>query len=309
VSYLNMILEEAFKDRDAGRFPFSFGIEVTNYCNLRCPMCPREIADRGYGLMEWDLFCKLADEAAGHPHRVIMPQGFGESFIHPRFREMIHYLHERGVHPTMVITNGTMLNEANIAALIDSQVDLVNISLDGTDKAVYEAIRKNATYEKVVANVRTLFEERKRRGAMLPHVILRMIKMEETEDDVERFEALWGPYLQEGDEIAFSNYQTWNGSVADKRVEEPVGARLQRESTPEKKAPCRMLYKTGQVYFDGRMTPCCYDYDCTMEIGNVNEASVEEIWTGERARHFRRLHEEGRADEIPICRGCQEYVP
>ena len=50
MSYLNMILEEAFKDRDPGRFPFSFGVEVTNFCNLRCPMCPREIADRGYVL-------------------------------------------------------------------------------------------------------------------------------------------------------------------------------------------------------------------------------------------------------------------
>ena len=70
-----------------------------------------------------------------------------------------------------------------------------------------------------------------------------------------------------------------------------------------------MLYKTAQVYFDGRVTPCCYDYDCTMEIGNARDRSIEEIWTGEKAGHFRRLHEEGRADEIAICRNCQEYTP
>jgi radical SAM protein with 4Fe4S-binding SPASM domain len=274
-------------------------------------MCPREIAGRGFGNMDWELFKKLADEAAAHPHRVVMPQGFGESFIHPRFREMIAYLHERGVHPTMVITNGTLLNEKNIAALIDSRVDLVSVSLDGTDKEVYERIRKNATYERVVENVKNLFAERKRRGSIVPHVILRMIKMRETAEDEDRFRAAWGPYLEVGDEIAFSQYQTWNGTVEDKRTVKPVGIQRLEEQLArgEKPAPCRMLYKTGQVYYDGRMTPCCYDYDCTMEIGNVREQSVEEIWTGEKAQHYRRLHEEGRAQEIPICRGCQEYVP
>ena len=62
MSFLNQILEEAQKDRDPGRFPFSFGVEVTNHCNLRCPMCPREIAQRGYGNMSFELFTKLADQ-------------------------------------------------------------------------------------------------------------------------------------------------------------------------------------------------------------------------------------------------------
>jgi radical SAM protein with 4Fe4S-binding SPASM domain len=306
MSYLNMILEEAFKDLNPGRFPFSLGVEVTNFCNLRCPMCPREVAERGYGNMDWSLFTKIADEAGGHSYRILMPQGFGESFIHPRFREMLLYLHEQNVHPTMVITNGTMLNEKNVASLIDGKVDLVSVSLDGTVKEVYEAIRKNANYERVVAGVRYLFEERARRGSELPRIILRMIKMEDTASDAERFQELWRPYLRPGDEIAFSNYQTWNGTVKDKRVEEPAGVQALKRGH---RGPCRMIYKTAQVYFDGRVTPCCYDYNCTMEIGNAKEQSVEEIWTGEKAQHYRKLHEEGRSDEIPICNGCQEYVP
>jgi radical SAM protein with 4Fe4S-binding SPASM domain len=269
-------------------------------------MCPREVADRGYGNMDWPLFTKIADEAAGHPYRLFLPQGFGESFIHPRFREMLLYLHEKGVHPTMIITNGTLLNERNVAALIDGRVDLVNVSLDGTVKEIYETIRKNAKYERVVANVEYLFRERERRGSELPRIILRMIKMDETSEDVERFKSLWTPWLKPGDEIAFSNYQTWNGSVKDKRVEEPAGVTALKHGH---RGPCRMLYKTAQVYFDGRVTPCCYDYNCTMEIGNAREQSIEEIWSGPRAQHFRKLHEEGRSGEIPICSNCQEFTP
>jgi radical SAM protein with 4Fe4S-binding SPASM domain len=306
MSYLDRILEEAFKDLDPGLFPFSLGVEVTNFCNLRCPMCPREIAERGYGNMDFALFARIADEAAHHSYRIVLPQGFGESFIHPRFRDMLRYLDERGVHPTMVITNGTLLTERNVYALIEGRVDFVNVSLDGTVPAVYEAIRKNADYEQVVANVRYLFTERARLQATLPRIILRMIRMEETEADLERFRELWSPWLRPGDEIAFANYQTWNGSVGDRRVGEPVGLKALREGH---RGPCRMLYKTAQVYFDGRVTPCCYDFNCTMEIGNAKEQSISEIWMGEKARHYRRLHEEGRREEIPICRGCQEYTP
>ena len=54
------LIQEAFKDRNPGDFPFSLGVEVTNHCNLRCPMCPREVADRGYGNMDYELFTKIA---------------------------------------------------------------------------------------------------------------------------------------------------------------------------------------------------------------------------------------------------------
>jgi radical SAM protein with 4Fe4S-binding SPASM domain len=307
VSFLDQILEEAFKDRETGVFPFSFGVEVTNFCNLRCPMCPREIADRGFGNMDWDLFTSLVDQAAEHEHGVLLPQGFGESFIHPRFREMLAYLKKGGRgRPVMLITNGTLFSDENIDAIIESGIELVNISLDGTVKEVFEEIRPNADHEEVVANVKRLLDRRSKKGSQLPRVILRMIKMDKTIADVAAFEDYWKPYLLSGDEIAYSNYQTWAGTVDDRRLEEREEEEIKAGPI---KPPCRMLYKTMQVYFDGRVTPCCYDFDCTMEIGNACEAPIEAIWNGERAAHFRRLHEEGRMDEIPICKECKEYLP
>ena len=304
MSFINAIYEEAFKDLAQGSFPFSLGVEVTNLCNLKCPMCPREIADRGYGNMDWDLFTRLVDEACDHDHGLFLPQGFGESFIHPRFAEMLDYIHQKKMaRPTMVITNGTLLTEKNCNALIDAAVDLVSISLDGTDKEIFEGLRVNAKFERVVEGTKRLLRMRDERGLEQPRVLLRMIRMDRTEHLVDAFREAWEPYLKPGDEVNFSEYQTWNGTVEDHRVA-PAD-----ELDPQTLPPCRMIYKTLQVYFDGRATPCCYDYDCTMEIGNANEQSIEEIWNGERARHFRGLHEAGRMREIPICRNCKEYVP
>ncbi len=309
MGYHEQIMMEAYKDRENGEFPFSLGVEVTNHCNLRCPMCPREVAERGYGNMDWDLFTSIADQASGREKVIFLPQGFGESLMHPQFRAMLKYLNEHDVRVTMLVSNATYLDDLNCNAIIDSSIPFINISMDGTVKDIYEKIRVNATYEKVVENIQRLFRIRKERGAKLPHIIMRMIKMEETVDDVAAFEAMWEPYLEEHDEIVFSNYQTWSNTVEDKRTETPEGMVRLSQMDVKKKPPCRMVYKTLQVYYDGRATPCCYDYDCTMEIGNANEQSIEEIWTGEKAQEIRRIHEEGRMDEIDICRGCQEYIP
>lgn len=306
LSFTELIYIEGQKNKEAGTFPVSLGVEVTNHCNLRCPMCPREIATRGYGNMDVELFQRIADQAAGK--RVLfLPQGFGESFIHPRFAEMLHYATHHGVLGAMVVTNATYLSEKNCNAIIDSDLPLLNISLDGPNKEVYEAIRVNAVFEKVVENVQRMFRVRKERGSTHPHIILRMIRMKETEPYVEEFKKFWEPYLEYGDEITFSTYQTWANTVEDKRIEPP--AALDAVDEKGKRLPCRMLYKTMQIYYDGRTTMCCYDYDCTMEIGNAKTDSIEKMWTSERAQHFRRLHEEGRMDEIPICKDCQEYIP
>ena len=311
MGYLDEIFNEAKKDRIAGDFPFSLGVEVTNHCNLRCPMCPREIADRGFANMSWELYEKIVEQCIGQERLLFLPQGFGESFIHPEFGKMLRYAHEKGIALIMVVSNGTYLSDKNIHKLIDSQVPFVNVSLDGTDKEIYEQIRVNANHEEVIANVKRLFELREERQSDVPYVILRMIKMDQTVDDVDTFIDYWQPYLKEHDEIAFSNYQTWNNSVEDKRTETPQGMVELEEikNRDESPPPCRMIYKTAQIFHDGSTTPCCYDYNCSMNIGNANEESISAIWTGAKAKHFRRLHEEGRINEIPICNGCQEYIP
>ena len=43
-------------------FPGVIGLEVTSFCNLRCPMCPRTFSDRHWNHMPLDLFKRLIDE-------------------------------------------------------------------------------------------------------------------------------------------------------------------------------------------------------------------------------------------------------
>jgi radical SAM protein with 4Fe4S-binding SPASM domain len=116
------------------------------------------------------------------------------------------------------------------------------------------------------------------------------------------FRAMWEPYLQEGDEIFAAQAVTWAGDrpLAEKKPATPDELRT--------RPPCRMLYKTLQVYYDGRTSPCTYDHACKLHIGDASRQSLQEIWDGEPLRRLRELHESGRSGEIELCRNCPDHL-
>jgi radical SAM protein with 4Fe4S-binding SPASM domain len=299
----DLYLQRFFADREPGDFPFRLGVEATNHCNLRCGFCPREDSDRGFGFMDFELFASLARQAAGK-EIIFYPQGFGESFLHPRFREMLLELNRAGVICPNVITNATLLDERNCHALMDASTTVVTLSIDGADPTTYESLRVNASYDQVVENVLRLLRIREERRSRFPFVMLSVVGTPEVRATLPAFRAFWEPKLRETDDIFIGSPLTWAGDVRPSGRE---GARPPDDHAT--RPPCRMLYKTLQVYYDGRATPCCYDHACALEVGNVRTDSVEEIWRGEPLRRLRELHEQGRSAEIPLCKGCPDHTP
>ncbi len=297
----DLFLAHLFKDLNPGAFPFRLSVETTNHCNLRCTYCPREYSGRGFGNMSWSLFKKIADESAGQ-ECIFYPQGFGESLMHPEIRTMLTYLNENGVRCTDIITNGTYLTEENCHAIIDASVTVVTVSLDGADAEVFEKIRVNARYEEVVANVKTLFRLREERNAEFPHIVLSVVGVDEVLPTVDEFRQLWTPKLRENDQIFVCTPISWAGFLGAPYAQE------RKNKVRSERGPCRMLYKTLQVYYDGRATPCCYDHACELEVGNAQEESITSIWHGDKLRNLRRLHETGRHDEIALCKNCPDYM-
>lgn len=73
--------------------PRQVQIEITNRCNMDCPMCQRE--DLGIELehMSWSHFTAVVDKLTHHEN--ITLTGWGEPFIHPQVFDMIAYCKER----------------------------------------------------------------------------------------------------------------------------------------------------------------------------------------------------------------------
>jgi radical SAM protein with 4Fe4S-binding SPASM domain len=287
--------------------PDVFAIESTNYCNIRCVMCPRgepDLMQRPLGHMDDDVFRNIIDgwELFTEP---CWFHWFGEPLMHPRLFEQIAYAKAAGVRNLGISSNATLLTEARCEQLLGSELDTLMLCIDGTDAATYENIRRSAafSYDEVCENVRRFLALRARRGRTRPHTMLQIIVMEETRAQLDDFAALWK--AGGADEIVFKPYTVWGSqSEHDFAAHAPAEQRTSLNAAT-RSHPCANLWSSLVIAWDGTVVPCCYDYDTAMPMGNVREQPLNEIWNGEAYRALREAEAAGR-NASPLCRNCTE---
>ena len=184
--------------------PLGIRIEPTNYCNLQCQMCPQKLMEkyRRKGFMDMGLYKKIIDEikefskSKVYPH-ITLYLG-GEPLLHKNIIEMIKIAKEAefSVH---LNTNCVLLTPEISFRLLETEIDLIELSFDDLPKQEYESFRKNSNYDFVLSNIINLLKIKKENGfnkTIVKIVGLRINKdnapthPEVTESLINRFEDL-----------------------------------------------------------------------------------------------------------------------
>jgi radical SAM protein with 4Fe4S-binding SPASM domain len=115
------------------------------------------------------------------------------------------------------------------------------------------------------------------------------------EKELESWARRWSPKLDadRGDILLNTTVHNWSGARAS------AGLHL-----PEAERYCSWPFKAIQIQWDGTVSPCCFDYDGSVRLGDVKTNTVKEVWTGERFEAFRRPWRERKSYSIPLCRNC-----
>ncbi len=279
--------------------PIHLDIEATSACNLRCVMCPRteKLADGSFWKVqrfEIEMYKGLIDEAVAGGLCSLKFNYLGEPLLNPQLDEMIRYAKQVGVVDVMFNTNATLLDEDWSVRLLDSGLDKLFFSFDSPYKEHYERIRVGARYEMALANIRRFKELRDARGVIEPLTRVSMVRMKDNEEEWEAFQALFTPLV---DAVAWVDYLDHGRQEGDDRTLVPLGSR-------EKSFCCPQLWQRVFVHPDGVVTPCCIDSDRDLVMGNIHDATLEQIWRGPTYEQMRALHAAGRASEISRCRRC-----
>lgn len=313
---------------EVGYLPIKLDIENVSRCNFACVMCAvsewptgRRAAD-----MSFAAFKALLDEQYGLVE--IKLQGLGEPTIQgdPYFA-MIRYARERHIW-VRTTTNASLLHlRGNYRKLIDSGVNEVQISIDGADKASYEAIRRQAAFERVIANCRLLNDECARRGIQRTKmwVVVQRRNRRELASLVDLAEQLgfgklvfsldltdFGMESWRDRKPSISGNHTLTRSEADDLIARGAAKGVQvrfwrassKYSTASAARLCPWPFERAYVSSDSRVVPCCFIGNPDVsEFGSV-KAGFSKIWFGSAMRDFRAAHLRG--DIPPICRGCYE---
>ncbi len=295
----NMPVKWAAYQRGAthGRFfPDRLYVESTSFCNLRCVMCPTGLGTirRPKGYMTMDLYRRIVDEVAPMAPAVVL-HSWGEPVMHPKLFDMIRYARARDVW-TETSTNITLLTEDRARKVIDAGLNQLFLAMDGVTRATYERVRVGASWDATVRNIETLLELKRRLGSQMK-IVMQIIAMRETRDEVGEFVRRW---TRPGvDQVNVKHLDTWGDQAAE------ITAHAIDKVEPPVRRPCPNLWYHGYIFWDGTLVSCERDYDARTPLGNVRDG-VLATWHGERMRALRRMHVDGDF-QAPACRNCVEW--
>ena len=290
--------------------PMTLSIEPTTACNLRCPECPSGLRafSRPTGNLKEDFFRRVVDEM----HRELIYLIFyfqGEPFINPDFLKMVRYASDRDIY-TITSTNGHFLHDEISKATVESGLDRLIISIDGTTQDVYEQYRKEGNLQKVIDGTKNILEWRKKLGVHHPHVVFQFLVVGANEhqiDDVAHLAEKLGV-----DEVKYKTAQIYDYQKGHSLI--PSDMRYSRYVQREDgqwhlkykiRNECWKMWHSAVITWDGRVVPCCFDKDAAHEMGSLNAQSFKEIWEGPAYSSFRTSLFADRT-KIDICTNCTE---
>ena len=290
--------------------PISISIEPTTSCNLRCPECPSGLRSftRPTGMLEPALYRNVIDQLA--PTLSYLTFYFqGEPYLHPEFLEMVQYASSKGIY-TATSTNAHYLNEEAASRTVNSGLDRLIISLDGTTQGAYESYRIGGSLKKVIEGTKNIIDAKKTLNSKTPHVVFQFLVVGPNEHQIPEVYRLAKELRV--DQVVLKTaqiYQYENGSPLIPKAEKYSRYRKNGDGSYSIKNKledhCWKMWHSCVVTWDGKVVPCCFDKDAHFVLGDLKENSFSGIWNGEPYNLFRQSLLISRS-EIEMCRNCTE---
>lgn len=290
--------------------PISISFEPTTSCNLRCPECPSGLRSftRPTGMLQDDFFRSTIDQL----HRELFYLVFyfqGEPYLNPDFLNMVRYAAAKKIY-TATSTNGHYLTEDNARRTIESGLDRLIISIDGTTQEVYEQYRVGGNLQKVLEGTRRVVAWKKKLKSRTPFIIFQFLVVKPNEHQLEDakklademgVDAIWFKTAQVYDFENDPNELIPLNAKYSRYKKTSTGTQFKGNLTNH----CWRLWHDPVITWDGLVAPCCFDKDASHRLGDLRNQSFESIWRSESYQSFRNKILQGRKN-IDICSNCSE---
>lgn len=288
--------------------PFALSVEPINVCNLKCPECPTGmgILTRSRGMLSLSSFQHIL----GGTHKALWHINMyfqGEPYMHPDFFELV----KEAKKARLVVetsTNGQFLNYKQAVKTVQSGLDVLVVSLDGTTQEVYEKYRIGGDVSKVVEGIKNLVKAKKEARSRYPIIRLQFLAFSHNQHQTKDFKRM---ARQLGvDMVEIKRAQVYNAERKAHLL--PTVKNLSRyrrlnDGSVQLKGRlrnnCWKHWSSAVVTWNGDVVPCCFDKNAAHVMGNMKKQKLSEIWSKPVFNRFRHqvLNEQ---QKIDICNNC-----
>lgn len=290
--------------------PFALSIEPTTACNLGCPECPSGLKKftRPTGKLTLDFHRKML-KSVGTSVFYINYYFQGEPFLNPIFLDLIREAKKHNIY-TATSTNAHFIDDQKAIELVESGLDRLIISIDGTTQNTYESYRVNGQLNKVIEGAKALVAAKRKTNSKTPYLIFQFLVVKPNEYQIP-------DVYQLAKEIGIDEVRLKSAQVYDFENGNPLIPNQEKYARYKKNNEGKYVlkYKTGNhcwrmwsssvLTWDGKVVPCCFDKDAQHVLGSIENDEFETIWKNKSYQSF-RLAILNHRNDIDICKNCSE---
>ena len=222
---------------------------------------------------------------------------------------MVKYASEKKIY-TSTSTNAHYLTPEQATKTVESKLDRLIISIDGTTQETYEQYRIGGNLQKVIDGTKNIIAAKKKLKSKTPHIVFQFLVVKPNEhqlNDVKKLADELGV-----DEVVFKTAQVYdfeNGNPLIPTNQTYSRYKQQADGTYKIKNEllnqCWRMWSSCVITWDGLVVPCCFDKDAKHQLGDLKSQSFEELWRSSKYQNFRQSILKSR-QEIDICKNCSE---
>ncbi len=278
-------------EKKLDNYPPCVQIEPTSICNYRCVFCYQTdpLLTQGrhghMGMMDLDTFKNIIDQIEENVEAVTLASR-GEPLMAKEIIPMLEYLSGKFLG-LKINTNASFITEKKAHAILAAEPNTLVFSADASDKELYSKLRVNGNLDDVLSKI-NLFNKIKTKHYPDNRTITRVSGVcFSDEQNFSKIERFWHEFV---DQVAFVAYNPWESAYVTEK----------NNITDH----CSDLWRRTFVWWNGVINPCDVDYRSTLAVGNINEANLSTIWTGDKYQKLRKIHSKSMRRSLTPCSGC-----
>jgi len=319
--------------KDVDKVPFHIQWHINDTCNLRCKHCyVDKYSNNGLSLK---YLKKIVDDY----FKAIKKWGFypefsitgGEPLLNKNLFPLLTYIKQKDKNTRMaILTNGILINKKSIVQFKKIGINLVQVSLEGSNKFINDKIRGKGTFDKIIKSLELL---KKNKIKTSLHFVISKINYKDVY-----------PYILLAkklniDMLTFSNLVPFGtGKQMEKLVLSPqelkkvylnidnIAKKLDKKNqlpyirrtrplwcnfeTVNPQRPvggvCPVAFNTLTILSDGKVMPC---RRLPLIVGDLKKQNFFEIWYTSKVlsnlRDRKKLKACGKCKYLRKCAGCR----
>jgi MoaA/NifB/PqqE/SkfB family radical SAM enzyme len=304
--------------------PLKLSIDVTNTCQLSCPICPTglRLLDRPISNLSLDLFKDLLDEIGDFVFFIDF-YNWGEPLINKKIDEYIKMANQRKIWTTISSNLSLPLSDQRIQGVIESGLSELIISVDGASPETYPTYRQGGDFELVTQNMQRFVQIKKALGRKNPFIIWRFLVFRFNENEIQKASELAAEY--DVDAIVFGTpfvdqrYPNWISTnpnfqlVGAQDAAEPPDSASSPSSnkiSPQQKnrTRCDWHYLSSTMNPDGSIAPCCALFGKNNDFASFNGKEKGSYMAAVNNEKYQTIRDRfaGRIDHVVdiVCEHC-----